>query len=118
MKVLLALALAASLSACALGAHPTTAASVAVAADRAAHAETAYADAAEFATITAPALKPADATSAAALDRKAFTALSVARLTYPADSAMVAADRARLADAIARSNTAHDALQSALAQPG
>lgn len=118
MKVLFALALAASLSACALGAHPTTAASVAVAAERAVRAETTYADAAEFAKVTAPALKPADAVRAADLDRKAFIALGVVRLAYPVDASLTDADQVRLGVAIVRSNQAHDALQAALVPDG
>ena len=118
MKVLFALALAASLSACALGAHPTTAASIAVAADRAVRAETTYADAADFAKVSAPLLKPADAARAAELDRKAFIALGGIRLSYPASIALTDSDRDRLGAAFDRSNQAHDALQAALAPDG
>ncbi|NYT43093.1 hypothetical protein HZY97_20125 [Sphingomonas sp. R-74633] len=117
-KVLIALALAASLTACAIGARPPTEASIAKAADRAVGIETGYAVAAEMTTFGAGAFDAVTQAKMANGDRVAFAALSAGRITYPLALSLAPADAVRLAVAIERSDAAHSALQAALAAPG
>ncbi|MBB4837308.1 hypothetical protein HNP52_000359 [Sphingomonas kyeonggiensis] len=119
MKMILMLALAASLSACAsFGPRPPTEVSIAKAADRAIGIETGYAVTAELASFGAGALDSATRSKVALGDRAAFEGLTAARLTYPPGDALSPADKVRLMNAVERSNEAHEALQVAIEPPG
>ena len=112
MTKLVALALAASLSACAaFDTRPPTEASIAKAADRAVKVETGYAVTTDLAKMGARA-------KVAQADRVSFGALSAGRTTYPLALSLAPADAVRLGNAIDRSDAAHAALQAALAAPG
>lgn len=118
MTKLVALALAASLSACAaFDTRPPTEASIAKAADRAVKVETGYAVTTDLAKMGADALDPAARAKVAQADRVSFGALSAGRTTYPLALSLAPADAVRLGNAIDRSDAAHAALQAALAAP-
>lgn len=119
MKMILALALAASLSACAaFEVRPPTEASIAKATDRAVGIETGYAVTAEMTAFGAGVFDSATRAKMAEGDRLAFIAIEAGRQTYPLALSMAPADAVRLTVAIERSDAAHAALQAALSARG
>lgn len=113
-RFFLALALAASLSACAGDIRVPTEASIAKAADRAVKVEKGYAVLAEMTAFSVGAFDPATRAKLADGDRLAFGVLTAGRSTYPALTAMAPADTVRVTVAIERSDAAHASLQCAL----
>lgn len=114
-RFFLALALVASLSACAsFEVRPPTEASIAKAADRAASIENGYAVVAEMTAFSVGAFDAAIRAKLGDGDCLAFGALIAGRSTYPAATAMAPSDTVRVTVAIERSDAAHASLQRAL----